>query len=123
MPVVGSLRVIDISVDRFVRAAARIRATGIWITRSLSGLRRVVCFRAGHSPAMEDRVMKRVMKETLRLVTAVSLNPRVKPDQRDQLLKAKRSLTAVAKSGKLDRRKVYLAANQLAAVLQNIVES
>ena len=67
--------------------------------------------------------MKKVMKETLRLVTEVSSNPRVKPDQRDQLLKAKRVLVAIAKSGKLDRRKVYLAAKQLAMALQDIVES
>lgn len=67
--------------------------------------------------------MKKVMKETLRLVTKVSSNPRVKPDQRDQLLKAKRVLVAIAKSGKLDRRKVYLVAKQLAMALQDIVES
>jgi hypothetical protein len=67
--------------------------------------------------------MMKDMKETLRLVTKVSSNPRIKPDQRDQLLKAKRVLVAVAKSGKLDRRKVYLAAKQLAMALQSIVES
>jgi hypothetical protein len=67
--------------------------------------------------------MRRDMKETLRLVTKVSSNPRVKPGQRDQLLKAKRVLVAVAKSGRLDRRKVYLAAKTLAMALQDIVES
>lgn len=67
--------------------------------------------------------MKRAMKETLRLVTKVSSNPRVKPGQRDQLLKAKRVLVAVANSGKLDRRKVCLAVKQLAMALQDIVES
>jgi hypothetical protein len=67
--------------------------------------------------------MRKDMKETLRLVTKVSSNPRVKPGQRDQLLKVKRVLVAIAKSGKLDRRKLYLAAKQLAMALQDIVES
>ena len=67
--------------------------------------------------------MRRYMKETLRLVTKVSSNPRVKPSQPDQLLKAKRVLVAIAKSGKLDRRRVYLAAKKLAMALQDIVES
>jgi hypothetical protein len=67
--------------------------------------------------------MRKDMKETLRLVTKVSSNPRVKPGQRDQLLKVKRVLVAIPKSGKLDRRKLYLAAKQLAMALQDIVES
>ena len=67
--------------------------------------------------------MRRDMKEALRLVTAVSSHPRVTPDQRDQLLKAKRALMRIATSGKPDRRKVYLVAKQLAIVLQDVVES
>jgi hypothetical protein len=67
--------------------------------------------------------MKRAMKEVLRLVAVVSNNPRVDRDQRDQLLRAKRTLMAVAKSGKPDRKKFYLAAKQLATVLREIVES
>ena len=63
------------------------------------------------------------LKETLRLVTKVCSDPRMSSDQRDQLQKAKRELEAVARSGKLEGRKIFLAVELVSAVLLDVVEN
>ncbi len=62
------------------------------------------------------------LKEALRLITKVQTNPRVGPGQGDQLQKAKRELESIARSGKLDRQKVFLAIEIVATVLLELVE-
>ena len=62
------------------------------------------------------------LKQALRSITNVLSNPRVGPGQRDQLQKAKRELVAVARSGKLDRQKVFRAVEIVATVLLELVE-
>ena len=62
------------------------------------------------------------LKEALRLVTKVQTDPRLGPDRGDQLQKAKRELVAVARSGKLDRQRVFRAIEIVATVLLELVE-
>jgi hypothetical protein len=62
------------------------------------------------------------LKETLRLINKVLLNPSVGPGEKDHLLKAKRELQEVARSGKLHRRKLYRAVNLIAVTLQGVVD-
>lgn len=65
----------------------------------------------------------KTLRETLRLVTKVCSDPRMSSDQRDQLQKAKRELETVARSGKLDGSKVFLAVETISAVLLDVVEN
>ena len=62
------------------------------------------------------------LKEALRLITKVLSDSRVRPDQRDQLLRAKRQLEVVARSGKVDRERVFRSVQIVATVLLEIVE-
>lgn len=71
----------------------------------------------------EVSVMKyEELKEALRLITKVQNNPRVGPGRGDELQRAKRELRAIARSGKLDRQRVFRAVEIVAKVLQEIVE-
>ena len=63
------------------------------------------------------------LKHALRLITKVQTDPRVGPDHGDQLQRAKRELLTVARSGKLERHRVFLAIEIVAAVMLHIVES
>lgn len=62
------------------------------------------------------------LKEALRLITKVQTDPRVGPGQGDQLQKAKRELESIARSGKLDRQRVFRAVEIVATVLLELVE-
>ena len=62
------------------------------------------------------------LKEALRLITKVQNDPRLGPDRGDQLQKAKRELVAVARSGKLERQRVFRAIEIVATVLLELVE-
>ena len=62
------------------------------------------------------------LKEALRLITKVQTDPRLGPDRGDQLQKAKRELVAVARSGKLERQRVFRAIEIVATVLLELVE-
>lgn len=57
-----------------------------------------------------------------RLITKVSAQPGMGPDQRDRLQKAKRALDKVAQSGKLDRDKVFRATELVCAVLLEVLD-
>ena len=61
------------------------------------------------------------LNEALRLLTKVLNEPKLGPDQGQRLLKAKRELEAVARSGKLDRERVFRAVRSVVAVLLEIV--
>jgi hypothetical protein len=62
------------------------------------------------------------LNEALRLVTKMLNNSRVEPGQRDQLERAKRDLTDIAGSGKLDRAKLFRAVRTIAKVSLEIIE-
>lgn len=59
----------------------------------------------------------KVLNEALRLVTKTQLDPRLGPGQGDQLRKAKRELEAMARSGKLDKDRIFRAVQIVASVL------
>jgi hypothetical protein len=62
----------------------------------------------------------RALNEALRLVGKAASDLRIDPDRRDQLLKAKRELEAVARSGKLNEKRMFLAVEHIATVLLEI---
>jgi hypothetical protein len=75
-------------------------------------------------PVTEELAMKsNELKQALLSINKVSADSRVGTVQRDQLLRAKRELTAVARSGRLDRQRVFLAIELVAAVLVQIVDT
>ncbi len=57
------------------------------------------------------------LKHALELLVKVLANPRLGPNQRGQLLKGKRELETVLRSGKLDRQRVFRVIETVAAVL------
>jgi len=61
------------------------------------------------------------LKETLRLIVEVSSNSRVEPGQRNQLERARRELTNVARSGKLEENRVFRATEIIAKVLSEVI--
>jgi hypothetical protein len=61
------------------------------------------------------------LKAALRQITAVLTDPRVKPGQRDRLLKARRELEKIAHSGKGDQRRFGRTVQLIAVVLLEIV--
>ena len=63
----------------------------------------------------------RDLQQALRLINVVLADPRVEPGQADQLRRAKRELEQVARSGRLDARKIFRAIELIAAVLHDIV--
>ena len=62
------------------------------------------------------------LDDALRLVTKMLNNSGLKPGQRDQLERAKRELTNIAGSGKLDRNKLFRAVRIIAKVALEIIE-
>lgn len=66
--------------------------------------------------------MKTELKDVLRLLTKVQADPRVGPDQGVQLQQAKRELLIVARSGKLERERLFRAVEIVITVLQQIVD-
>lgn len=66
--------------------------------------------------------MKTELNEALRLLAKVQADPRIGPDQGEQLRRAKRELLAVARSGKIDKARVFRVVEIVVTVLQRIVE-
>jgi len=64
---------------------------------------------------------KQELKEASRAISVVLNDPRVGQDQRDQLLKARRELERIARSGKVDKRRIYRIAEIIAKVLEDVV--
>ena len=60
-------------------------------------------------------------KEALRLITNVLNDPRLKPDDGDQLRKAQRELMVVARSGKVERRKLFRAVRIISQILRKLL--
>jgi hypothetical protein len=63
------------------------------------------------------------LQQALRLISAVLADPRLEPGRACQLLKAKRELEVVARSGRLDEHKLFRAVELIATVLQDLVEA
>jgi len=62
------------------------------------------------------------LKEALRTLTKVLTNPSLGPDQGQRLQRAKRELEAVARSGKLDRERVFRAVRNMSEILLELVK-
>jgi hypothetical protein len=60
-------------------------------------------------------------KQALRLITNVLNDPRLKPDDGDQVRKAQRKLMVMARSGKIERRKLFRAVRVISQILQNFL--
>ena len=60
-------------------------------------------------------------KQALRLITEVLNDPRLKPDDSDQLRKAQRELMLMARSGKIERRKLFRAVRIICHILQKLL--
>ncbi len=60
-------------------------------------------------------------KQALRLITNVLTDPRLKPDDSDQLRKAQRELMLMARSGKIERRKLFRAVRIISQILQKLL--
>ena len=56
-----------------------------------------------------------------RLITKVLVSPRISQGQRDELLKAKRELDKIARSGKLDRRRIFRVTKTITEILSEIL--
>lgn len=61
------------------------------------------------------------LKQALRLLNKVLADPRLGPDQGQRLQKAKRELEAVARSGKLEKERVFRAVRNITEVLLELV--
>lgn len=66
--------------------------------------------------------MKRKLKDAQRLVTKVLNNSGLEPGQRDQLERAQRELTVVAKSGKMNRDRIYRVVRIITIVLSETID-
>jgi len=62
------------------------------------------------------------LKQALSLIKKVSADSSMGTVQRDQLLMATRELEAIARSGKLERERLFLAVELVATVLNDIVD-
>jgi hypothetical protein len=62
------------------------------------------------------------LKEALRLLTKMLTNSKIGPDQGKQLQRARRELTTVARSGKLERERLFRAVEIVSRVMVELVE-
>jgi hypothetical protein len=60
-------------------------------------------------------------KLALRMIPKVLSNPRLEPDDRDQLRKAQRELRLMARSGKIERRKLFRVVRIISQILQKLL--
>ena len=83
----------------------------------------VVLGARGMCPVCGGSVVKsEELKQALRLIAKVQTNSKVGPDRGNQLRRAKRELLTVARSGKLDKVRLFRAIEIVAGVLVEIVE-
>ncbi len=57
-----------------------------------------------------------------RLITKVLAKPSIGPGQRDVLRRARRELDKIARSGKLDRDRIFRVTEMISAVLLDVIE-
>lgn len=65
---------------------------------------------------------RKELKAALKGIAAVLNEPRVRPGHRNQLQSARRELESVARSGKVDRKKIFRSVQIVTSVLLEIVE-
>lgn len=75
----------------------------------------------GMVPTTEVVMKHKELKETLRLVAKVLSNSGLEPGQRNQLERARRELTNIARSGKLEEGRIFRAAEIIAKVMSELV--
>jgi hypothetical protein len=63
------------------------------------------------------------LKHALRLLAKMLADPRLGPDHVVQLRRAQRELTAIARSGKFDRHRVFRAVQMVAEVLNDLLNN
>lgn len=63
------------------------------------------------------------LNEARRLITKVLAKPGIGPGQRDELQKAKRELDKIARSGKLDKDRIFRVTEMIAVVLLDVIEA
>jgi len=109
-----------------VRAKRSFCASGVRSLRSYSGhFSEVVPVAGGNVASSREgiAVKHKDLKQALEMLSKVLANPSIGPDQREQLLKAKRDLETVLHIGKLDRSKIFRATETIAAVLLETLPS
>jgi hypothetical protein len=75
----------------------------------------------GIRPVTKGFVMKKELKAALRAINKVLADSRVGPGHRDQLCKIRRELEVIARSGKIDRRRVFLLIQRIAEILLELI--
>ena len=63
------------------------------------------------------------LNEARRLITKVLSNPGIGTDQRDELKRTRRELDKIARTGKLDRERIYRVIEKVAAILLDVLET
>jgi hypothetical protein len=63
------------------------------------------------------------LNEARRLITKVLSNPGIETDQQDELRRAKRELDKIARTGKLDRYRIYRVIEKVAAILLDVIDA
>lgn len=63
------------------------------------------------------------LNEARRLITKVLSNPGIGTDQRDELKRARRELDKIARTGKLDRERVFRVIERVAVILLQVLEA
>jgi hypothetical protein len=61
------------------------------------------------------------LKQALRQITKVFVDPRLRPDQADQLRRIKRELEKCVQSGRLDEHRLFRVVEMVSTVLLAIV--
>lgn len=114
----------DRTVRWAIRAGGALSATRNWTAGSSRAFIGGCVMGRGTSPCDGGLVMRKELKAALRAIDAVLADDsRVNYGQRDQLRTVKRELRAQGRSGKLNKRKLFLAVQKLSTVLLEIVES
>lgn len=75
------------------------------------------------STARSSSVKNEELKHALRLLSKMRADPRLGPDHEEQLRRAQRELAAIARSGKLDRLRVFRAIQMVAEVLNDLLNN
>ena len=66
--------------------------------------------------------MRKELNAALRAINKVFADSRVGPGHRDQLCKIRRELEVLARSGKIERRRVFLLVQRVAEILLEHIE-
>lgn len=110
-------------VDSVQRASALKALLEIWALGLSEPSNRGCAIAAGASRPDGGIVMKKDLKVVLSSIRNVLLDPRLRPGQRDRLMKAERQLRKLARSGKWKRREVVLPVQIVTSILLEVLKS